>query len=252
MTYAIRMISAAALVSAGFAAPALADTVKLAGATTVVNVVITPNRAAVEKSTGHTLEINGNATGKGLVDLSDNKADAAMVSEPLDIAVAAAAVAGKKIDASKLQMHELRKDEIVFIVNAANPVDKLTLAQLSDIHTGKITNWKQLGGKDLPITVYSDALTGGTRAMVKKVVMGGAEYASNVKSLTSVSRIADLVPGDESGIGALGRGFVKANGKAKVVETTKIERPLAIVTIGDPSPKVKQVIDAFRTASAAK
>jgi phosphate transport system substrate-binding protein len=226
-----------------------AETVKLAGATTVVNVVVTPHRAEVEKATGHTLEINGNATGRGLVDLSDGKADAAMVSEPMDIALAAAEVAGKKLDPSKFKMHEIRKDEIVFIVNAANPVKKLTLQQLSDIHTGKITNWKQVGGKDLPITVYSDALTGGTRAMIRKVVLGGNDYAASVKSLTSVSRIAELVPNDEAAIGGLGRGFLKSDAKVHIVQTDKIERPLAIVTMGEPQPKVKQVIDAFRTAA---
>jgi phosphate transport system substrate-binding protein len=249
MFQVIRLIPTAALIAAAFALPAAADTVKLAGATTVVNVVVNPYRAAVEKTTGHALEINGNATGKGMVDLSEGKCDAAMVSEPMDIALAAAEVAGKKLDASRFQMHEIRKDEIVFIVNAANPVSKLTLQQLGDIHTGKITNWKQVGGKDLPITVYSDALTGGTRAMIKKVVMGNVEYAPSVKSLTSVSRIADLVPGDESAIGGLGRGFVKTDGKSKIVETSKVERPLALVTIGDPSPKVKQVIEAFRAAA---
>lgn len=249
MHHIIRLVSAAALAAAITPGFVHADTVKLAGATTVVNVVVNPYRATVERVTGHTLEINGNATGKGMVDLSENKCDAAMVSEPMDIALAAAEVAGKKLDGSKFQMHELRKDEIVFIVNAGNPVSKLTLQQLSDIHTGKITNWKQVGGKDLPITVYSDAVTGGTRAMVKKVVMNNAEYAGSVKSLTSVSRIADLVPGDESAIGGLGRGFVKADGKSKVIETSRIERPLALVTIGEPSAKVKQVIEAFRTAA---
>ncbi|MDB5899103.1 MAG: hypothetical protein JWP41_2705 [Ramlibacter sp.] len=228
---------------------AVADTVRLAGATTVVNVVINPYRAAVEKSTGHTLEVNGNATGKGLVDLSEGKADAAMVSEPMDIALAAAEVAGKKLDGSRLKMHELRKDEIVFIVHPNNPVGKLTHQQLSDIHTGKITNWKQVGGKDMPITVYSDALTGGTRAMIRKVVMGGTDYAPSVRSLTSVSRIAELVPGDESAIGGLGRGFVKADGKTRTIDTARIERPLAIVTIGDPQPKVAQVIEALRSAA---
>lgn len=252
MKNTIRIACITAACAACLPGAALADTVRLAGATTVLNVVITPNRAAVEKATGHTLEINGNATGKGLVDLSDGKADAAMVSEPMDIALAAAETAGKKLDGSKFRMHELRKDEIVFIVHPANPVGKLTHAQLGDIHTGKVTNWKQVGGKDMPITVYSDALTGGTRAMVKKVVMGGTDYAPSVKSLTSVARIADLVPGDESGIGALGRGFVKADGKAKVVETARIERPLAIVTMGEPSPKVRQVIDGFKAAASAK
>lgn len=238
-----------AAVAAFLPLSAHADTVKLAGATTVVNVVINPYRAAVEKATGHTLEINGNATGRGLVDLSDNKADAAMVSEPMDIALQAAEAAGRKLDGSKLKMHELRKDEIVFIVHPSNPVTKLTLQQLGDIHTGKVTNWKQLGGKDMPITVYSDALTGGTRAMIKKVVLNNQEYAPSVKSLTSVSRIADLVPTDEAAIGGLGRGFVKSDGKVKVVETSKIERPLALVTIGEPQPKVRQVIEAFRAAA---
>jgi phosphate transport system substrate-binding protein len=249
MNQTLRWVSLAAM-AALLPFAAQADTVKLAGATTVVNVVVNPHRADVEKATGHQLEINGNATGRGMVDLSEGKADAAMVSEPMDIALAAAEVAGKKLDGSKFQMHEIRKDEIVFIVNANNPVSKLTLQQLSDIHTGKITNWKQVGGKDMPITVYSDALTGGTRAMVKKVVMNNQDYASSVKSLTSVSRIADLVPGDEAAIGGLGRGFVKTDGKTRVIETSKIERPLALVTIGAPQPKVKQVIDAFRTASA--
>jgi phosphate transport system substrate-binding protein len=252
MPFAIRALCLAGIAAAAFPAAVLADTVKLAGATTVVNVVINPNRAAVEKATGHTLEINGNATGKGLVELSEGHADAAMVSEPMDIALAAAEVAGKKLDGSKLKMHEIRKDEIVFIVHPANPVGKLTLAQIGDIHTGKITNWKQVGGKDMPITVYSDALTGGTRAMIKKVVMGNAEYAPSVKSLTSVSRIAELVPNDESGIGGLGRGFLKGDGKTKTVETAKIERPLALVTVGEPQPKVKAVIDSLRSAASAK
>ena len=84
----------------------------------------------------------------------------------------------------------------------------LTWEQLADIHTGKITNWKQVGGKDAPIVVYSDALTGGTRALVKKVVLKDAEYAPSVKSLTSVARVAELVASDPNGVGAVGRGFV--------------------------------------------
>src|SRR5262245_24049334 len=112
---------------------ALADTVKLHGATTVVDVVINPHRSAVQQATGHTLEIVGNATGRGLVDLADGKADASLVSEPLDIAVAAAAAAGKTLDPSKLKLHEIRKDEIVFVVHPSNPVSSLTWEQIRDI-----------------------------------------------------------------------------------------------------------------------
>jgi phosphate transport system substrate-binding protein len=232
--------------AACIAASAFAEDVRLNGATTVIDRVIAPHKDAVEKKTGYRLEIVGNATGKGLVDLEDGRCDASLVSEPLDIALAAAKVAGKTIDPKTLKFHIIMHDEIVFIVNPLNPVNALTWEQLRDIHTGKIKNWKEVGGKDMPITVYSDTVTGGTRAMVKGIVMGGAEYADSVKALTAVRKVADAVKDDPSGVGGLGKGFV--NKRVKVLETKKVERPLGIVTIGEPSPKVKNVIDAFSAA----
>jgi hypothetical protein len=157
----------------------------------------------------------------------------------------------KRIDSSTLRVHELRDDEIVFLVNSSNPVSKLTLAQLGDIHTGKFSNWKQVGGKDQPITIYTSTPTGSTSAMVKKAVMKGAEYAAGVKTMASFSRIADMVHGDEAGIGALSRGFVRADGRVKVIETTKIMRPLALVTVGEPSAQARQVIDALKAAAGS-
>ncbi|MDQ6880839.1 MAG: substrate-binding domain-containing protein [Pseudomonadota bacterium] len=228
---------------------ASADTVRLAGSTTLVNAVITPHRERIEKSSGHSLQIVASATGKGLVELADRNADVAMISSTLETALLTAEIAGKKIDPSTLRVHDLRPDEIVFLVNASNPVSKLSAAQLGDIHTGKLSNWKQVGGKDLPITIYTSTPQGATSAVVKKTVMGGAEYPAGVKIMTSFPRIADLIPGDEGGIGALGRGFVKADGKAKLIDTVKVMRPLALVTLGEPSPKVRQVIDALRAAA---
>jgi len=229
---------------------AWADTVRISGATTVLNVVVNPTRAAVEKSSGHTLQVAGSNTGKGLVELSEGGIDIAMVSEPMEIALEAAAVAGKKLDANKLQFAVVKHDEIVFVMHPSNPVNKLSWEQLRDIHTGKITNWKEVGGKDLPIVVYSDATTGGTRAMVKKIVMSGADYGPAVKAQTSVKRAAELVGGDEAGIAGVGKGFVEA-GKMKIVETKKIERPLGFVTVGAPSPAAKAVIDAFSKEAKA-
>lgn len=240
-TMTLAALAAAALALTG---TARADTVKITGATTVLNVVINPTKVAVEKGTGHTLQIIGSGTGKGLVDLVDGASDIAMVSEPIDIAVEAAAVAGKKVDPKSVQMFELKKDEIVFVVHPANPVGKLTWEQLRDIHIGKITNWKDVGGKDQAITVYSDSTTGGTRAMVKKMVMGGAEYGSAVKAQTSVKRAGEMVGTDESGITGVGKGFVDA-AKNKTIETKKLERPLALATLGAPKPAAKAVIDAF-------
>lgn len=238
------ILAATLILAASFAANAFADTVKMSGASTVLNVVVSSHKANVEKSTGHSLQIVSSGTGKGLVDLFDGASDIAMVSEPMDIAADAAAIAGKKIDPNAVQFFELRKDEIVFVVHPSNAVGKLTWEQIRDIHTGKIKNWNEVGGKDMPIVVYSDSTTGGTRAMVKKVVMGGAEYGPLVKPQSSVKRAAEMVGGDEAGITGVGKGFVDP-AKTKTVETKKLERPLALATKGTPSPSAKAVIDAF-------
>jgi phosphate transport system substrate-binding protein len=239
---------AAALLA--MASGAQADVLKITGASTVLNVVVAPAKAAVEKGTGHTLQIIGSGTGKGLVDLFNGDSDIAMVSEPMDIAADAAAVAGKKIDASKVKFFELRKDEIVFVVHPNNPVGKLSWEQIRDMHLGKIKNWKEVGGKDLPIVVYSDSTTGGTRAMIKKLVLGGAEYGPDVKPQTSVKRAAEVVSTDEAGLAGVGKGFVE-EGKDKIVQTKRIERPLALVTLGEPKPAAKAVIEAFAKEAKA-
>jgi phosphate transport system substrate-binding protein len=244
------MLAAAAAGLALRAGPAEATQVRLRGATTVMDRVVTPHKDAVERATGVTLDVVGNATGKGLVDLHEGRADAAMVSEPMDIAAAAAAAAGKTVDVSKLQFHVIANDTIVFVVHPSNPVTSLTWEQLRAIHTGRIKNWREVGGRDQPITVFSDTPTGGTRAMVKAVVLGGQDYAPSVVALTAVKRVADMVAADPTGIGGLGRGF--ADGRTKIVETKAVDRPLGFVTIGAPSPAVKAVVEAFRTEAAKR
>jgi phosphate transport system substrate-binding protein len=235
--------SAIALVLVVLAATAAADTVKITGATTVLNAVVSPTKGTVEKSTGHNLQIIGSSTGKGLADLMDGTSDVAMVSEPLDIAVDAAAVSGQKIDSKRIQIFGLKKDEIVFVVHPSNPVSALTWEQLAGIHTGKITNWKDVGGKDQAIVVYVDTITGGTRAMIKKIVMGGTDYGTAVKTQTSVKRAAEMVGNDTAGVAGVGKGFTDASNK--IVQTKKLERPLAMATLGSPKPAAKAVIDAF-------
>lgn len=233
-----------------WATPAAAAQVRLRGATTVIDRVVNPHRDAVEKATGYTLDVVGNATGKGLVDLQEGRADAALVSEPMDIAAVAAAAAGKAIDPSRLQFHVVANDSIVFVVHPSNPVTSLTWEQLRGIHTGKIRNWREVGGKDQPITVFSDTPTGGTRAMVKATVLGGQDYAPSVVALTAVKKVADMVAVDPTGIGGLGKGFVDS--RTKIVDTKVLERPLGFVTIGAPSPAVKAVVDAFKAQVAKR
>ena len=91
---------------------------------------------------------------------------------------------------------------------------------------------------------------GNTRALIKATVMGGQDFGPSTVSLTAVKKVADMVAVDATGFGGLGKGFV--DGRVKVVETKKLERPLGFVTIGAPSADVKAVIDAFKVEAGKK
>lgn len=226
--------------------PTGAAEIRLNGATTTIQGVINPRKEAVEKATGHTLTIVGNNTGRGLADLADGKCDAALTSEPLDIALAAAKAAGKDLNAADYQMHPISESQIVFVVHPANPVGKLSLAQVKDIHLGKVANWKEVGGPDMPIVVFTDAVTGGTRAMVKKVVLGGEEYGPKCRPLDSVRLVNSSVSELRNSCGMVGIGFV--TGGVKTVETEKVVRPLGLITKGAPSADVQKILEAFKAA----
>jgi phosphate transport system substrate-binding protein len=233
----------------GQAQAVLAEEVKIAGAASVVTDLVAPHKAAVEKATGITLVVDKSNAGKGLIDLIDGACDAAMASASLEATVQAAKSAGLKKPLPDLKLQVIAKSEVVFIVHPSNPVQKLSWEQIKDIHTGKIANWKELGGPDLAITVYTDAKASATRGLIKQVVLANAEYAASAKAVDYVKQVSDRVSQDPSGIGGLGAGFVTA-GQVSVVSTKKIERPLGFITVGSASPKVQKVLDAFKTASS--
>ncbi len=234
-----------------FATAAGAEELKFFGAASVVDRLISPHKAAVEKKTDTTIKAVTSNAGKGLIDLVDGKCDASLASAPLETVLKAAKAAGRDVDASRLKMTVVASDEIVFIVHPTNPVSRLTWEQLRDIHTGKITNWKEVGGRDAPIVVYTDDPASATRGLIKQVVMGGLEYSRDAKPLDAITKVNDMVASTQDGIGGLGKGFVKP-AQVKIIETKKIERPLGFITIGEPAGTLKRVIEAFREEASKK
>jgi phosphate transport system substrate-binding protein len=224
--------------------------VRIHGAASVFDSVIVPYRSAVEKSTGMSLAVEKNNAGKGMKELAEGKCEVAMVSASLEASLAAAKSAGLEKAPSNLQMHLIATSEVVFVVHPSNPVKRLSWDQLKDVHTGKITNWKQLGGKDQPIVVYTDAAASATRGLIKQVVMGNSDYAPAAKAVGFVKEVNDRVAQDEAGVGALGLEFADPK-QVTVVQTKKVERPLAFVTVGPPTEAVQKIIDGFRAEAKA-
>ena len=221
------------------------EEVRLNGAATVADRIVIPYKSFVEQATGDTIVVVVNNAGKGLIDLVEGRCDASLSSATLETTVQAARAAGKEIDISRLKMHMVASDEIVFVVNSSNPIDSLPLEQMKDIHVGKIINWKAVGGKDVPITVFTDSLSSATRGFIKQAVLNGQDYSANAKPLDDIKMINEAVALTLGGIGGIGRGFVDLT-KVKIIKTGKINRPLGFITIGEPSKKVQRIINAYK------
>jgi phosphate transport system substrate-binding protein len=222
----------------------------ISGSSTVQKRVIEPAAKTLEKKTGAKIEISGAGSIRGLKDLMKGEAVAAMLSCPLDVAVRVAGMPGE----GTFREHVLFQDNVVAIVHPSNRVRSLTLAQLADISTGKVTNWKAVGGKDARIVVVAPPAASGTRAFVRDAVMKGADFASGAYVTVTDREAIDVVAMSPISIALLSEGFVKAsNGKkVKTVKTPPLKRPLSLVTKDTPSKELLAMIKYLQSKDAKK
>ncbi len=160
-----------------------------------------------------------------------------------------------KILARDVNKFLIGRDAIAVLVNRNNPVDELSSAQLKDIFTGKITNWSEVGGKNLDISVYVTNAQSATRKVFGKIILGDAKYAgSRLETVRPDPAIADKVASDEGGIGQLSFALVGNSMAVKRIQpdgqeasvnnaSYPITRPLYLITKGEPQGDVKDFIE---------
>lgn len=119
----------------------------------------------MEKNPGATIQVQGGGSGTGLTQVSEGQADIGnsdvFAEEKLD-----AAKAGELVD------HQVGVIAMAAVVHPEVKIENLTKQQLVDIFTGKITNWKDLGGDDQTIVIINRPSSSGTRATFEKYALG--------------------------------------------------------------------------------
>lgn len=121
------------------------------------------------------------------------------------------------IDASQLVDHKICVAGMAAVVNPSLGIDNLTRQQLVDIFTGRITNWKEVGGPDQKIVLVNRPKASGTRATFKKYALGGAEEAAGIEEDSSgnVRKIIKETPG---AIGYLALSYIDGSVKALAID----------------------------------
>jgi phosphate transport system substrate-binding protein len=221
---------------------AVAETLQLEGSTTVGP--IADAFAEYFKSIYTDLQITVKKTGSGdgAAALLDKRCDIANMSRFMKDKEFADAVAKGVFPVA----HAVAMDGVCIIVHPSNPVTELTRAQVSDIYMGKITNWKQLGGSDMPIVAISRDTSSGTYESFHELVMAKQEMAKNVEYVNANPQAHARVKSTQGAIGYVGLGFVDSSVKALTIDKIKpsrktiaggvypVSRPLFMFTNGYP------------------
>ena len=240
------------------------------GSDTIVNLAL----AWAEKYQGDHPEIRISVTGGG-----SGTGIAALVNGTVDIANASRRIKEEEVDEAKSNgieplEHIIARDAIAVIVNPENPVSQLTLQQISDIYSGKITNWQEVGGEDRPIVRLSRETNSGTHVYFLETVLrlGNSKdktlFSMDTLLLPSSEGIVSEVRQNPNAIGYDGLGYVpddlkmiaiaEETGGAYVLpsiptvndKTYPIARDLYMYTNGEPTGVVKEYLDWILSSEA--
>ena len=154
--------------------------------------------------------VTGGGSGVGIAALMENTTDIAMASRRVKFS--------EKMSFAKsgLEIKEVivAYDALAVVVNPANPVKELTRKQLEAIFRGKITNWKDVGGEDRKIVVYSRETSSGTYEFFKESVLENKNYMSSILSMPATGAIIQSVRQTKGAIGYIGLAYLNPYVKA--------------------------------------
>ncbi len=162
------------------------------------------------KKTGKSVTVIGGGSGVGISALIEGTTEIAMSSRSMKFDEKVKCQEAGKSITEKI----IAYDALAIIVNPGNPVSKLTRAQLQGIFTGKITNWKQVGGADLKIVPYSRETSSGTYDFIKEHLLLNQNYMSSILSMPATGAIVQSVSQTKGAIGYVGLAYLNKNIKA--------------------------------------
>lgn len=225
--------------------------VTMSGSTTVLPIAQVMAEAIAAATDGRIeVEVSGGGSSVGIAALLDGTTMIADHSRQIKGSEYKSAVAN---EIYPFTFH-VANDAIAVVVNPANPVSDLTLDQLQQIYQGKITNWRQVGGKDAPIAIVSRDTSSGTYETWESIVMNDADVSAGAIYGTSNADVANEVSMNTNAIGYVGLAYVTpqlkvltVGGKVASLEsainhTYPIARPLFMSTNGFPSGAILDVI----------
>ncbi|MGC9361525.1 MAG: PstS family phosphate ABC transporter substrate-binding protein [Candidatus Syntrophosphaera sp.] len=244
-----------------FALPAFAQSqITCAGSTTVLPIAQATAEAFMDKYPQINISIRGGGSGVGIASLMNGTVDIANASRPMK----SKELADARSKGMDPKPYALALDAIAVITHKSNPVKGLSIDQIKDIYTGKITNWSSVGGPKLPIVVISRDVSSGTFEVFNEKALEGEKVVASAQLLASNNAIATTVGTTPGGIGYIGLGYLTEEVKAVSVdgiapsrktaqdESYKLSRKLYMYTDGKAKGAVNNYIAFIQSEAGQK
>ena len=169
----------------------------------------------------------------------------ATAAHPLEDLITGAAKEGVIIDKSTLVATPIEENELVIVSNVANQVRKLSKQQLKQIFTGRMTNWREVGGADMAIEVVWGKETVGQNIQFTRIALDGEPVTSKKQEASHYRNIQQRVSATPGAIGVMPLSMTTP--VTRTIETFTIKSPMYVITKGVPSKKVQQVMDFYKS-----
>jgi len=204
--------------------------ISVKGSDTMVNLAQKWAEIYMQKNPNVSIQVTGGGSGTGVASLLNGTTNLANSSRELK---------ESELETAKQKgvapvIYEVALDGIAVIVHPENKIDNLTIKQVSDIFSGKITNWKQLGGSNMIITLYGRENSSGTYEFFKEHVLGKNEsgkqidYSPATQVLQGTAALGEAVARDVKGIGYGGVGYFAERNDVKILHIKNDENSPAI------------------------
>lgn len=228
------------------------------GSDTMVQLMSLLSESYMKTNPENKISITGGGSGTGI---------SALLNGTTDICASSREIEEKEISIGKSKNIipvpvVIANDGLAVVVHKDNPINELTMEQVKKIYTGEYKNWKDLGGQDQPIDVYSRESSSGTYKFFQEHVLNKKDYAKEVKLMPSTQTIIQSVSDSKWAVGYSGLGYTK-NANIKILgikkddsspvvipsdktvldKTYSIARPLYLMFNGEPKGELKKFVD---------
>jgi len=229
------------------------ERIDVVGSTSVQPVAEKLANAYMENHPDVRINVQGGGSGMGIRSTEQEIADIGMSSKELS-----------EEEKKNITVIEIGKEGIVIAVNNENNVSDLSIDQIRDIFNGKITNWKEVGGKDVPIHIITREEGSGTRSAFESIVMKKTKIKSDAIVQSSTESVKQAVATDPGAIGFVSLAHMSEDVKALLVEGVipseetvasgeyELQRPFLFLIKGKKNAAINEFLDWVNSPEGKK